>query len=107
MPSAKPALLLLPSLQLLEAELYWSLCFVFLGDCGGVSLLVRIFQGGISFSGDSAASPCCYHCLLCSPRSCTLGQGKGQRLWAWSRQGGLGVQPSLLYEGGSAQPLLS
>lgn len=43
MPSVKPALLLLPSPWLLEAERYQSLCRAFPGDSGGVSLLVRIF----------------------------------------------------------------
>lgn len=43
MPSAKPALLRLPTLWLLEAELHWSLCHAFLGDSGGVFLPIRMF----------------------------------------------------------------
>lgn len=64
-------------------------CRAFPGGCGGVSLLVRIYQGGVSFSRDSAASPCCCHRLSCSPRSCALGRGKdtfpvGMGWAAWS-----------------------
>lgn len=46
------------------------------GTVGVSHCLSRPFQGGVSFSGDSAASRCCCHRLLCSPRSRALGRGK-------------------------------